>query len=96
MKKETNQKETVDPSHWERLSKFHPTDVCNRTEALYHPAREGFLLAVYNLRYLILPKAKKILRVEWNDQTVEEDLHYFFYLMVLFYLTEASRIVGKL
>jgi len=91
MEKETNQKETVDPSHWERLSKLHPTDVCNRTEALYHPAREGFLLAVYNLRYLILPKAKKILRVEWNDQTVEEDLHYFFYLMVLFYLTEAKE-----
>lgn len=92
MKKETNQKETVDPSHWERLSKLHPTDVCNRTEALYNPAREGFLLPVYNLRYLILPKEKKLLRVEWNDQPVEEDLYPFFYLMVLVYLTEAKEI----
>jgi hypothetical protein len=92
MKKETNQKETVDPSHWDRLSKLHPTDVCNRTEALYNPARDGFLLTVYNLRYLILPKTKKILRVGWNDQPVEEEFHYFFYLMVLVYLIKAKDI----
>jgi hypothetical protein len=92
MKEETNPKETIDPFHWDRLSKLHPTDVCNRTEALYNPAREGFLLPVYNLRYLILPKEKKILRVEWNDQPVEEDLRPFFYLMVLVYLTEAKEI----
>jgi hypothetical protein len=92
MKEETNPKETIDPFHWDRLSKLHPTDVCNRTEALYNPAREGFLLPVYNLRYLILPKEKKLLRVEWNDQPVEEDLRPFFYLMVLVYLTEAKEI----
>jgi hypothetical protein len=92
MKEETNPKETIDPFHWDRLSKLHPTDVCNRTEALYNPAREGFLLPVYNLRYLILPKEKKLLRVEWNDQPVEEDLYPFFYLMVLVYLTEAKEI----
>jgi hypothetical protein len=92
MKEEMNTKETIDPFHWDRLSKLHPTDVCNRTEALYNPAREGFLLPVYHLRYLILPKEKKILRVEWNDQPVEEDLRPFFYLMVLVYLTEAKEI----
>jgi hypothetical protein len=92
MKEEMNPKETIDPFHWDRLSKLHPTDVCNRTEALYNPAREGFLLPVYNLRYLILPKEKKILRVEWNDQPVEEDLRPFFYLMVLVYLTDAKEI----
>lgn len=92
MKEETNPKETIDPFHWDRLSKLHPTDICNRTEALYNPTREGFLLPVYNLRYLILPKEKKLLRVEWNDQPVEEDLYPFFYLMVLVYLTEAKEI----
>lgn len=92
MKEETNPKEPIDLFYWDRLSKLHPTDICNRTEALYNPTREGFLLPVYNLRYLILPKEKKLLRVEWNDQPVEEDLRPFFYLMVLVYLTEAKEI----
>jgi hypothetical protein len=92
MKEETTQKETIDPFYWDKLSELHPTDVCNRTEALYNPAREGFLLPIYNLRYLILPKEKKILRIDWNDQPVEEYLHPFFYLMVLVYLTEAKDI----
>jgi hypothetical protein len=30
--------------------------------------------------------------VEWNDQTVEEELQSFFFLMVLVYLTEAKDI----
>ena len=92
MKEETDPRGTIDLFHWERLSKLHPTDVCNRTEAIYNPTREGFLLPVYNLRYLILPKGKKILRVEWNDQLVEEDLRPFFNLMVLVYLTDAKEI----
>jgi len=91
MQEETNQKSTFDPFYWEKLSKLHPTDVCNRTEALYNPTWNGFVLPVYNLRYLILPKAKKILRMEWNDKTVEEELPPFFYLMVLVYLTEAKE-----
>ena len=78
--------------HWDRLSQLSPADVCNRTGALYHPSREGFVLPVYNLRYLVLPKAQKILRVEWNDQTVEEELHPHFSLMVLVYLVEAKEI----
>ncbi len=56
------------------------------------PSREGFLLLVYHLRYLIVPEARKILRVEENDQTIEEDLHPFFTLMVLVYLTGAKEI----
>jgi hypothetical protein len=89
---ETNQKAVIDPFRWDKLSELHPTDVCNRTEAIYQPAREGFLLPVYNLRYLILPKEKKILRMEWNDNPVEESLHPYFSLMVLVYLTEAKDI----
>ena len=91
MQEETNQKSAFDPFYLEKLSKLHPTDVCNRTEALYNPTWNGFVLPVYNLRYLILPKAKKILRMEWNDKTVEEELPPFFYLMALVYLTEAKE-----
>jgi hypothetical protein len=92
MQGEANPKAAIDPSYWNKLSQLHPTDVCNRTEAIYHPAREGFLLPVYNLRYLILPKEKEILRIEWNDKPVQEALHPYFYLMVLVYLTEAKDI----
>jgi hypothetical protein len=92
MKEENPQQKTTDSFHWDKLSQLHPTDVCNRTEAIYNPAREGFLLPVYNLRYLILPKEKKILRMEWNDHPVEEELHPYFYLMVLVYLTKAKDI----
>jgi len=91
MQEEITQRAAFDPFYWERLSKLQPTDVCNRTEAIYNPTKEGFVLPVYNLRYLILPKTKKILRVEWNDQTAEEELPPFFYLMVLAYLTEAKE-----
>ena len=90
MQKETSQTFAIEPFHWDKLSQLHPTDVCNRTEAIYHSAREGFILPVYNRRYLILPKGKKILRMEWNDHPVEEELHQYFYLMVLVYLTNAK------
>jgi hypothetical protein len=92
MKEETISKENIALYHWERLARLHPTDVCDKTEALYNPTREGFLLPIYNRRYLILPKEKKVLRIEGNDQPVEEDLQPFFHLMVLFYLTEAKKI----
>ncbi len=81
-----------DTFHWDKLLSLHPADVCRRTEALYHPAREGYVLPVYNLRYLILPKAKEILRMEWNDKTTKEAVSSFFSLMVLVYLTEAKEI----
>lgn len=90
MAEETTQKTDTDSYHWERVLQLHPTDVCNRTEALYNPSKEGFVLPVYNLRYLILPKEKKILRMEPNDKPVEEDLHPFFVLMILVYLVEAK------
>ena len=92
MQEETSQTFAINDFHWDRLSHLHPTDVCNRTGAIYHPAREGFLLPVYNLRYLILPRGKKILRMEWNDHPVEEELHQYFYLIVLVYLTNAKDI----
>jgi hypothetical protein len=92
MGEKANPKAAIDPFHWEKLSELHPSDVCNRTEAIYHPGREGYVLPVYNLRYLILPKEEKILRMEWGDKPVEESLHPYFSLMVLVYLTEAKDI----
>ena len=92
MEEETNLKGMIDPFHWNKLSQLHPTDVCNRTEAIYNPSREGFLLPVFNLRYLTLPKEKKILKMGWNDKPVEEELRPYFYLMVLVYLAEAQDI----
>lgn len=91
MEEQTKQHATIDSFYWKKLSELHPTDVCNRSEANYNPGREGFVLPVYNLRYLILPKLKKILRMEPNDQTVEEDLSSFFHLMVFVYLIEARE-----
>jgi hypothetical protein len=80
----------VEAFHWDRLSSLHPTDVCNRTEAIYNPTREGFVLPVYHLRYMILPKERKILRIRPDDQLEEESLHPFFVLFVLVYLVEAK------
>jgi Domain of unknown function (DUF3786) len=91
MAQETLVKESTDSFHWEKLLSLHPTDVCNRTEALYHPGHEGYVLPVYNFRYLVLPKPRKILRMEPNDKAVEEDLRLFFSLMALVYLTEAKE-----
>ncbi len=92
MEEETNQIVGVNSFHWDKLSTLHPTDVCNRTDAIYQPTFEGFVLPVYNLRYLVVPKEKKILRMEWNDKPVEEALRPYFLLMVLVYLTEAKDI----
>ena len=92
MTEETTLKLPPDSFHWKRLLALHPTDVCNRTEALYHPGHEGFVLPVYNLRYLILPKVQRILRMDRNDKAMEEEIHPFFSLMVLVYLTDAKEI----
>ncbi|MDI7259797.1 MAG: DUF3786 domain-containing protein [Thermodesulfobacteriota bacterium] len=92
MSKEKIQKVSGEPFYWDQLSQFHPNDVCHRTGAIDFPPQEGFLLPVYNLRYLIIPKTRKILRVEWNDQMIEEELPLFFCLMVLVYLTGAKEI----
>ncbi len=92
MSLEKIQKASGELLYWDQLSQLHPDDVRRRTGAIDFPLREGFLLPVYHLRYLIIPETRKILRVERNDQIVEEDLHPFFILMVLVYLTGAKEI----
>jgi hypothetical protein len=92
MSQEKIQKASGEPFYWDQLSQLHPDDVRHRTGAIDFPPREGFLLPVYHLRYLIIPETKKILRAEWNGQIVEEELHPFFTLMVLVYLTGAKEI----
>lgn len=83
-------KPDVEAFHWDRLSSLHPTDVCNRTEAIYNPSKEGFVLPVYHLRYMVLPREKKILRIRPDDRLEEEAMHPFFVLFVLVYLVEAK------
>ena len=92
MPEEAVQQTIVNPLYWERLAELHPTSVCNRSEAIYHPSREGFVLAVYNQRYLVLPRPRKILRMEWNDQPSEEEIPFFVSLMILAYLLEVKDV----
>jgi len=89
---EATRSSAPDSTYWERLSKLHPTDVCRRSEAIYHPSRDGFILPVCHQRYLILPKEQRILRVECNDQGGDEEIPFFFSLMILIYLIEAKDI----
>jgi len=91
MQEETLPKETFALDHWNKLSRLHCADVCDRTGAHEHPPSKGFLLPVYNLRYLILPEERKILRMDQKENFVDEELHSFFTLMVLVYLTEAKK-----
>jgi hypothetical protein len=92
MPEETVQPTSVNPFYWEKLAELHPTDVCNRSEAVYHPSREGFVLMVYNQRYLVLPRPRKILQVEGNDQPMEKELPFFLSLMILAYLLEVKEV----
>jgi hypothetical protein len=92
MSQEKLQKASGEPFYWDQLSQLDPENVRRRTGATGFPPREGFLLPVYHLRYRIIPEKKKIVRVESDDRMVEEELHPFFTLMVLVYLTGAKEI----
>ena len=92
MEDQASPKANIDAFYWEKLSRLHPTDVCNRSEAIYNPSRAGFVLPVYNERYLILPNTREILRLEPNDRPVQENLSHFFHLMLFAYLIEAKEI----
>jgi hypothetical protein len=92
MSPEKLQKAAGEPFYWDELSQLDPDGVCHRTGAYdFHP-REGYLLPVYHLKYLIIPETRKILRADDHGQIVEEKLHPFFTLMVLVYLTGAKAI----
>ncbi|MBS3907369.1 MAG: DUF3786 domain-containing protein [Syntrophaceae bacterium] len=95
MSREKLQKASGEPLYWGQLSQLDRDDIRHRTGAIDFPPREGFLLPVYHLKYLIIPETRKILRVEGNGQIVEEDLHPFFVLMALVYLTGAKEIKPK-
>jgi len=92
MSQDKLQQASGEPFYWEQLSQLLPGDVCRRTGAIDFPSPKGFLLPVYNLRYLLIPEMRKIWTVEQDDQVVEEELHPFFNLMVLVYLTVAKEI----
>ena len=90
MPEEAVQQTIVNPLYWEKFTELHPTSVCNRSEAIYHPSREGFVLAVYDQRYLVLPRPRKILRMERDGQPMEEEIPFFLSLMILAYLIEVK------
>jgi len=92
LKEEATQEGVHASIYWERLSSLHPTDVCHRSGALFNPTHEGFLVPVYNQRYLVLPKVKRILRMEWDDRPIEEEIPSLFSLMILVYLIEAKEV----
>ncbi len=84
-----------EPFYWERLSQLPSDAVHHRTGATDFHSRRGFLLPIYHLRYLVIPEAREIWRVEPKGQVVHEDLHPFFTLMVLVYLNGAKAIESE-
>jgi hypothetical protein len=80
------------PTHaiyWEALSKSHPDEIFQRTEALYDENRRGYVLPILNRSYLLLPEERKIL-CRRGEALEEETYRDNFYLMVLLYLLNAK------
>jgi len=78
--------------YWEKLAGLHPTEVCERTEAVYQYDKEGYFLPFLNQRYMVIPNQRKITRIRPDETLESETLSMDFHLMSLFYLTDAKRI----
>ena len=89
---EQKDQEQVYAIHWEKLSGLHPNEVCERTDALYWHDKNGYTLPFLNHRYLVLPTERKILRVRADETLEREALSKDFFLVSLYYLTEAKKI----
>ena len=76
--------------YWESLAKADPSEVCERTGAVYSQDRGGYFLSVINHKYLILPGEKRMYCMR-GDRCEEEDLRDYFFLMVLLYLLNARE-----
>ena len=80
--------------YWESLAKAAPSEVCERTGAVYSQDRGGYFLSVINHKYLILPGEKRMYCMR-GDRCEEEDLRdYFFFCHLFPYSTQTfmSRI----
>jgi hypothetical protein len=81
------------PTHalyWEALAVSAPQEVCRRTEALFDPDRQGYVLPVLGRRNMILPRERKILILRGGGFE-EEIFRDNYYLMVLLYLLNARE-----
>lgn len=79
-------------TYWDKLLGLHPIEVCERTEAVYRYDKNGYQLPFLNQRYLVLPKERQILRIQPDETLENEALSMDFYLMCLFYLTDAKKV----
>lgn len=84
--------EEIYATYWEKLASLHPTEVCERTEAIYRYDKSGYLLPFLNQQYLLVPRERKILRIRPDENLESEALSMDFYLMSLVYLTEAKQV----
>lgn len=79
-------------TYWEKLAGLHPTEVCERTEAVYRYDKSGYSLPFLNQRYMVIPNQRTIMRIRPDETLESETLSPDFYLMVLFYLTDAKKV----
>ena len=89
--------ETKDPEqtyapYWEKLAGLHPTEVCERTEAVYQHDKNAYLLPFLNQRYMVIPSERTIVRIGPDETLETEGLSMDFYLISLFYLIDAKRV----
>lgn len=78
--------------YWEKLAGLHPSEVCDRTEAVYRYDKKGYLLPFLNQRYMVIPEERRIMRTGHDETAESEALSTDFYLVSLFYLTEAKKV----
>ncbi len=88
------EKDREDPyaPHWDRLAGLHPTEVSERTEAVYRYDRRGYVLPFLNQRYMVIPNTREIMRIRPDETLEREALSTDFQLMSLIYLTEAKKV----
>jgi len=92
MDAQSTQQSSIDALYWKSFPRLIRPRCAIGPEAIYNPGREGYVLPVYNLRLSDSPGLRKILRLEPNDQGVEEDLSPFFISWSFVYLIEAKEI----
>jgi len=83
--------EQVYATYWEKLTGLNPTEVCERTEAVYRYDKSGYVLPFLNQRYMVIPDKRRIMRIRPDETLESEPLNMDFYLMSLFYLIEAKK-----
>ncbi len=89
---EPREREQTYALYWEKLADLHPSEVCERTEAIYQYDKNGYFLPFLNARYLVLPKERKIMKIRPDETLESENLSTDFYLMSLVYLTQAKKV----